>query len=169
MAQPSLAEGGQGLGLPAGFIPISTTRGNPGLTDHGLSLVRWQVRKGPWVGVAAAVLHARMQHAKESVAGLTVLYQPERKQDGCRVSSARWGASVIGQDWQSPCKGEPGRAGSTALAQGEQEMCPKGPCSPSGDPRGFPEQHCQQVKWTHGRQTRGVHLGHSTMLEGRQG
>lgn len=31
--------GGQGLGLPAGLIPTSTSRGNPELTDRGLSLV----------------------------------------------------------------------------------------------------------------------------------
>ena len=31
--------GGRGLGLPADFIPISTSRGDPGLTDRGLSLV----------------------------------------------------------------------------------------------------------------------------------
>lgn len=30
--------GGQGLDLPAGYIPISTSRGDPGLTDCGLSL-----------------------------------------------------------------------------------------------------------------------------------
>lgn len=35
--QPGLVGLGQGLGLPAGSIPISTFRGKPGLTDHGLS------------------------------------------------------------------------------------------------------------------------------------
>lgn len=30
---------GWGLGLPVGFIAISTSRGDPGLTGHGLSLV----------------------------------------------------------------------------------------------------------------------------------
>lgn len=46
------------------------------------------MRKGPWLGYAAAVPHAGLQPAKGSVAVLTVRYQPERKRDGCRGSSA---------------------------------------------------------------------------------
>lgn len=33
------ARGGWGLGLPDGFVLISTSRGDPGLTAHGPSLV----------------------------------------------------------------------------------------------------------------------------------
>lgn len=49
------------------------------------------MRKGPWLGNAAAVPHAGLQPAKGSVAVLSVLYQPERKRDGCRGSSASQG------------------------------------------------------------------------------
>lgn len=46
------------------------------------------MRKGPWLGDAAAVLHAGLQPAKGSVVVLTVLYEPERAWDGCGGSSA---------------------------------------------------------------------------------
>lgn len=46
------------------------------------------MRKGPWLGDAAAVPRAKLQPAKGSIAVLTVLYWPERKRDGCGGSSA---------------------------------------------------------------------------------
>ena len=49
------------------------------------------MRKGPWLGDAAAVPHGGLQPAKGSVAVLTVLYRPERKWDGCGGSSASQG------------------------------------------------------------------------------
>lgn len=54
------------------------------------------MRKGPWLGDAAAVPHAGLQLAKGSVAVLAVLYQPERMLDGCGGSSASQGGICHG-------------------------------------------------------------------------
>lgn len=81
--------------------------------------------------------------------------------------------SVVGQDQQSPWKGGPGRGGSTALVQGEeQELCPKGLRSRSGDPDGFPKQHCSQGDtWPVDKRLWSGHccLGQSAMPQGWQG